>query len=145
VTLAKRLLGRPYQIQGTVVRGAGRGKQLGFPTANLESENELAPATGVYAAKVVVNGKSYVGATNVGFRPTVYGETETEPTIETHLLGFEGNLYGKPIELDFCLRIRKEEKFESIEILERQVKLDIGRCSKYARLVEPFLEKRPCP
>jgi riboflavin kinase/FMN adenylyltransferase len=83
VALAKRLLGRPYQIQGTVVRGAGKGKQIGFPTANLESENELAPATGVYATRALLNGKSYVGATNVGYRPTVYAESETTPTIET--------------------------------------------------------------
>jgi riboflavin kinase/FMN adenylyltransferase len=144
VALAKRLLGRPYQIQGTVVRGAGKGEGLGFPTANLESENELAPATGVYATRVRLNGKSYIGATNVGYRPTVYGDSETTPTIETHILEYQGNLYGKPIELEFCMRLRKEKKYESVHILKKQIQLDIGRCDKYAKLVEPFLEKRSC-
>lgn len=145
VSLAKRLLGRPYQIHGTVVRGAGRGKQIGFPTANLESENELAPATGVYAGRAHVNGKSYVGATNVGYRPTVYGDSETTPTIETHLLDFEGDLYGKSVQLEFCVRLRKEKKYDSVDGLRRQIQLDIGRCRKYMRFVEPFMEKRPCP
>jgi len=144
VALAKRLLGRPYQIQGTVVRGAGKGKQLGFPTANLESENELTPATGVYATRARLNGESYVGATNIGYRPTVYGDSETTPTIEVHLLDFEGNLYGKPIELEFCFRLRREEKYESVDILKKRIQLDIGRCDRYSKLVEPFLEKRSC-
>jgi riboflavin kinase/FMN adenylyltransferase len=144
VALAKRLLGRPYQIQGTVVRGAGRGRALGFPTANLESENELAPATGVYSTRVRLNGQSYVGATNVGYRPTMYGDSETKPTIETHLLDFEGNLYGKPIQLDFCIRLRKEKRYESVDVLKRQIQLDIERCRKYIRLVKPFVEMNAC-
>lgn len=144
VTLVKRLLGRPYQIQGTVVRGAGKGKEIGFPTANLESENELAPATGVYCTRTRFNGQSYVGATNVGYRPTVYADTETTPTIETHLLDFEGNLYGKPIQLEFCVRLRGERKYESVDALEKQIQLDIERCRKYMKLVKPFLEKNSC-
>jgi riboflavin kinase/FMN adenylyltransferase len=145
VALAKRLLGRPYQIQGTVIRGAGRGKEIGFPTANLESENELAPATGVYSTRAHVNGQSFVGATNVGYRPTVYGDSETRPTIETHLLDFEGNLYGKPIQLEFCVRLRGEKKYENVETLKKQIQLDINRCKKYTRLVQPFLERISCP
>ncbi|MGW8179048.1 MAG: bifunctional riboflavin kinase/FAD synthetase [bacterium] len=145
VALAKRLLGRPYQIRGTVIRGAGRGQQIGFPTANLESENELAPATGVYVTSARVNGQWFVAATNVGYRPTVYGDSETTPTIETHLMGFEGNLYGKLIRLEFCFRLRKEKKFESVDALKQQIQCDIERCKSYRRQVEPFLEKKTCP
>jgi riboflavin kinase/FMN adenylyltransferase len=127
-----------------VVRGDGRGKQIGFPTANLEPENELAPATGVYVTRASVNGKAYLGATNVGYRPTVYGDSVTAPTIETHLLDFQGNLYGKTIQLDFCFRLRTEQKYESVDQLRNQIQLDISRCRKYMRLVRPFLEKKPC-
>ena len=143
--MAKRLLGRPYQICGTVVRGDGRGNEIGFPTANLESENELAPATGVYVTRVHVSGKTFVGATNVGYRPTVYRYTETTPTIEVHLLDFDGNLYGEPIKLEFCVRLRKEKKFDSVETLKQQIQFDIKRCRKYMKSVEPFLETKPCP
>ena len=140
VALAKRLLGRPYQIKGTVVRGAGKGMEIGFPTANIDSDNELAPATGVYATRVTINGAKYVGATNLGYRPTVYGDSETTPTIETHLLDYEGELYGKVIRLEFCLRLRGEKKYKSLKALKKQISLDIKRCRKYAEAVESFQE-----
>lgn len=135
----RRLLGRPYEIRGTVVRGARRGADLGFPTANLKPENELIPATGVYVSRVRVNGRTYLGATNIGFRPTVHAFSEPAPTVETHLIGFEGDLYGRAMALDFCFRLREERRFESLEALIQRVRKDILCTVRYARRVRPWL------
>lgn len=131
VSLVKRLLGRPYEIRGMVVRGAERGASLGFPTANLQCENELIPPKGVYITQANVNGKSWIGATNIGIRPTLHGFTKNEPTIETHLLGYSGNLYGKPMKLSFCFRLRDEKKFENVEALTGQIRSDIDAIRRY--------------
>lgn len=133
--LARRLLGRPYQLVGTVVRGAGRGKGLGFPTANLKPENELIPATGVYASRIHYQQAVYVAATNVGYRPTLYGAAEKEAVVEIHLLNFDGNLYGRSLRLDFCLRLREERKFANIDALKRQMQKDIQRITRYSKHV----------
>lgn len=146
VAFARRLLGRPYQIVGTVVRGAGRGVQLGFPTANLKSENELIPATGVYVTGGLLDGKSFPSLTNIGFRPTVELESAALPVVETHVLDYHDDAYGKPMELDFCLRLRAEKKFDSVEALGRQIKIDIQRTRKYLRrLKKPGQEEEQCP
>ena len=96
VSLAKRLIGRPYQLHGTVVRGSRKGVALGFPTANLDPENELIPAVGVYASRAHVDANPYVSVTNVGYRPTLHQDYDQGPVVETHLLNFEGSFTGNP-------------------------------------------------
>ena len=119
----KILLGRNYQIAGTVVRGKNRGgKLLGFPTANLEVLDELIPAGGVYAVTVFVDGKTYEGVTNIGYNPT-FGKNPL--SVETHLLDFSGNLLGKEIRINFIQRLRKEMVFENIRALSQQINEDI--------------------
>jgi len=136
VALAGRLLGRPYEIRGSVIQGAEKGATLGFPTANLKSENELIPSKGVYVTEAEVNQSKWIGATNIGYRPTLHGFTATEPTIETHLLGFSGNLYGKPMKLRFCFRLRDEKKFENLEALVAQIHQDIRSIKRYKMKLE---------
>jgi riboflavin kinase / FMN adenylyltransferase len=137
VQQVKRLLGRPYEMRGTVVRGARRGAALGFATANLKAENELIPAIGVYVSRVRVDGHQYLGATNIGFRPTVHAFGEPLPTIETHLIGYEGDLYGRAMAVDFCFRLREERRFHSVEALILQVRKDILSAIRYARRAGP--------
>jgi len=136
VRLAAKLLGRPYEIRGSVVRGDRRGAELGFPTANVQTENELIPATGVYITRAVVNQIEATAATNIGFRPTVHGFRDPSPTVEAHLLDFSGDLYGQPIQLQFLSRIREEERFPSLEALIQQVQQDILWTREYARRLE---------
>jgi riboflavin kinase/FMN adenylyltransferase len=136
VSLAKRLLGRPYEVRGSIVKGAMRGMKLGFPTANIRTENELIPATGVYATRAAVNGNRLIGATNIGFRPTVHGFTERETTIETHLIGFTGDIYGQEMSLEFCCRIRGERRFDNIDALIRQIGEDILWIEKHRRQID---------
>ncbi len=138
VSLARRLLNRRYQIRGTVVRGARRGVEIGFPTANVEPENELIPANGVYAGQAHVNGVTYTSVTNIGYRPTLHEHGCGRPVVETHLLGFEGTLYGKLLIIDFCLRLRPEKKFDSALSLRKQIERDVGVTRKYLAKVYPW-------
>ena len=116
-------LGRPFTLSGTVVAGDQRGRTIGFPTANLATWSELLlPANGVYATFARVDGKRYLSATNIGVRPTVNGRYTK---VETHLLDFEGDLYGKSVQLEFCAYIRPEKKFPSLEALKTQIQLDV--------------------
>jgi riboflavin kinase/FMN adenylyltransferase len=101
VALAALLLGRPYSVEGKVVRGDNRGKQLGFPTANIDAEGELFPGNGVYAVSVEVAGKTMAGAANVGVRPTF---DKKERSIEAHIIDFNGSIYGEKLRLDFLDR-----------------------------------------
>ena len=120
---ASELLGRPFSLCGKVVVGDGRGKTLGFPTANLDySEDRLAPGNGVYATWACVGDDRYMAATNVGVRPT-FGENER--TVEAFLLDFDGDLYGKDITLEFVGRLRDELRFESAEALVTQMHVDV--------------------
>ncbi|MFH1123569.1 MAG: bifunctional riboflavin kinase/FAD synthetase [Pseudomonadota bacterium] len=120
---AKRLLGRDYQIQGTVIRGQNRGARLlGFPTANLELVDELFPKAGVYAVTVVIEGKSHKGVTNIGYNPT-FGHNLF--TVETHVLDFSDDLLGKSIRVNFVERLRDEKSFENIKALSEQIRQDI--------------------
>ncbi|MCJ7596653.1 MAG: bifunctional riboflavin kinase/FAD synthetase [Desulfobacterales bacterium] len=120
---AKRLLGRDYQIQGTVIRGQNRGARLlGFPTANLELVDELFPKAGVYAVTVVIEGKSHKGVTNIGYNPT-FGHNLL--TVETHVLDFSEDLLGKSIKVNFVERLRDERHFENIKALSEQIRQDI--------------------
>ena len=120
---ASELLGRPFSLCGKVVVGDGRGKTLGFPTANLDySEDRLVPGNGVYATWACVGDDRYMAATNVGVRPT-FGENER--IVEAFLLDFDGDLYGKDITLEFVGRLRDELRFESAEALVTQMHVDV--------------------
>ena len=123
---AESLLGRPFTIKGKVVRGENRGKALGFPTANLETENEMLPPVGVYAVLVRTGGKSHRGAMNLGFRPT-YGTRSAKPVLEVHLLDFSGDLLGSEVEVDFVSRLRDERKFSNPDELRTQIQKDVQR------------------
>jgi riboflavin kinase/FMN adenylyltransferase len=128
---AKLLLGRAFAVRGTVVEGDRRGRKLGFPTANLASETEVLPAHGVYAGRVRLldagsppTGSVFPAVTNVGRRPTFKA---AEPALaEAHLLDFDGDLYGRRIEVSFELRLREERRFASPEALCEQIRRDVA-------------------
>jgi riboflavin kinase/FMN adenylyltransferase len=120
---AARLLGRPYSIRGEVVRGAGRGRTLGFPTANVKTERPLGLPGGVYLCQVGVAAARYRAVVNVGVRPT-FGENEL--AIEAHLLDFVGDLYSERVTLTFHRRLREERKFPSVDALREQIALDVA-------------------
>lgn len=123
---AGALLGHQYFIDGTVEPGDRRGRTIGFPTANLRTENELLPPDGVYATAVTIDGVVRASATNVGVRPT-FGETRR--VIETHVLGYEGDLYGRTMRLSFVQRLRDERRFESVDALRAQIAADVERAT----------------
>ncbi|HJX35153.1 MAG TPA: bifunctional riboflavin kinase/FAD synthetase [Desulfatiglandales bacterium] len=132
---AKRLLGRDYQISGTVIKGTGRGTDLlGIPTANLRTLDELIPRKGVYAVIVDIADGSYYGVCNIGNNPT-FGEKAL--SIETHLLGFNKDILGKEFTIKFLHRLRGEKKFDSKEGLADQIRKDITRSRKFFGLHEP--------
>lgn len=127
VALASRFLGRPYSISGTVRRGAGRGRTLGFPTANLRPDRPLLLAAGVYLCRASWPGGMAPGVVNVGYRPT-FGESEY--WVEAHFLDFAGDLYDRVVSLEFLDRLRAEVKFPSVEALIAQVRADIETARK---------------
>lgn len=122
VCLASKLLGRPYSIEGTVIPGHSRGREIGFPTANITTPNELPPKEGVYAVTVEVEGKLYKGAANIGANPTFGDET---PSYETHIFDLSEDLYGKFLKMKFIKRVRDEVKFKSVEELVERIKKDV--------------------
>jgi len=128
---AGALLGHVYAIDGTVVEGKRRGRELGFPTANLLTANELVPPSGVYATTVTVDGVVRAGVTNVGVRPT-FGDS-TERSIETHLLAFDGDLYGRPMRVSFVQRLRDEHRFADLDELRAQIEADVRRAERLFR------------
>jgi riboflavin kinase/FMN adenylyltransferase len=119
---AGALLGHHYFIDGTVTKGAQRGRQLGFPTANLQSENELLPPAGVYATTAAINGIEHPSVTNVGLRPT-FGDVDTVQ-VETHLLDVDRDLYGARVRLSFVQRLRDERAFPDVDALREQIEAD---------------------
>jgi riboflavin kinase/FMN adenylyltransferase len=123
-TEAAHLLGRPFSLTGVVVHGQARGRTIGFPTANVQPEEELIPARGVYACLVTVQGDdtTYAAATNVGAAPTFHNQTVT---IEAHLLDTQQDLYGKTLTVSFIERIRGEQRFSGIDELQKQIARDI--------------------
>lgn len=125
---AAELLGRPYQLEGVVARGAGRGREIGYPTANLalEDPRKLVPKRGVYATLVTIpDGQVHGGMMNIGRRPTF---DEMEVTVEVHLFDFDGNLYGDRLSVQFLQRLRDEEKFDSPDALTMQLSEDERHC-----------------
>jgi riboflavin kinase/FMN adenylyltransferase len=119
---AGALLGHHYFIDGTVTRGAGRGRQLGYPTANLATENELLPPAGVYATTASVDGVVHPSITNIGMRPT-FGDVTTITT-ETHIFDFDRDLYDATVRLSFVQRLRDERAFPDVDALRAQVEAD---------------------
>lgn len=129
VNMARRMLGRPYGIEGVIIRGDRRGHSIGFPTANLKPENRVVPKYGVYATATLIDGKWKKGVTNIGVRPTF--ESDSEPSIETHVFDFEGDLYGNVLRVRFLHRIRDERKFSGIEELTAQIASDTATARRY--------------
>lgn len=129
VNLARRMLGRPYGVEGVIIRGNRRGHTIGFPTANLKPHNRVVPKFGVYATATLVDGKWRRSITNIGVRPTF--ETEAEPSIETFIFDFDGDLYGDVLRVRFLHRIRDERKFNGIEELTAQIEKDSKHAMNY--------------
>lgn len=134
VQSADAMLTQPYRIRGMVTHGAGRGAQLGFPTANLEAVDTLVPAIGVYAGMAYRNEKTIAAAINIGPNPT-FGEKARK--IEVHLIDFTGSLYGEPLEVSFLTRLRDVTTFPEVGALRQQLDIDIAA----ARQV--YLNRRP--
>lgn len=126
VARAAALLGRPYSVQGVVVQGAGRGRQLGIPTANVSAPpNVVLPGNGIYAVRFHTGGQALMGAASLGTNPT-FGENPR--TLEVHVLDFEGDLYDKTVEVEFIAYLRPEARFSSIDDLIRQMRDDVRIC-----------------
>jgi len=119
-----QMLGRAYALCGPVVRGDGVGRKLGFPTANISVEGLVTPPHGVYGAHVTMDGRTHRAALNIGVRPTL-GSPEPRLQVEAHLLDFEGDLYGREVEIEFVARLREEQKFPSLDALRAQIACDV--------------------
>ncbi|WJH37479.1 bifunctional riboflavin kinase/FAD synthetase [Paenibacillus sp. CC-CFT747] len=127
VDQAARLLGRPYSIQGTVVHGEARGRTIGFPTANLETDwRYVLPANGVYAIKAYVRGQAYKGVMNIGVKPT-FATGELTPSLEAHLFDFQESIYGEKVRVEFIRHLRPEIKFGSVNELVEQIHRDAAQ------------------
>jgi riboflavin kinase/FMN adenylyltransferase len=118
-------LGRYFSVKGPVVHGLHRGKSLGFPTANVDPEEELLPKSGVYAVMVKYAGAMYKGACNIGFNPTFRGG---KLSVEVHILDFEGDLYGRELRVSFVERIRDEKTFSDAKSLMQAIEKDVAMC-----------------
>lgn len=129
VNPVRRMLGRPYGVEGQVIHGAQRGRKLGFPTANLQPQNRVIPKSGVYITSTLINDQWRQSVTNIGIRPTF--ENDTEPSVETFVLNWDGDLYGDVVRIRFLHRLRAEKKFSSIDELTTQIQKDINRAENY--------------
>jgi riboflavin kinase/FMN adenylyltransferase len=130
VAKANNMLGRDFIILGKVIHGHARGKNLGFPTANLEITSDLYPKNGVYAVTVTVNEKTYHGVVNIGTNPT-FGDEES--AVEVFLFNYKGDLYGKELRVAVAERIRDEQNFPSPDALVQQIEKDIQKAKKILR------------
>ncbi|MBS2025747.1 MAG: bifunctional riboflavin kinase/FAD synthetase [Deltaproteobacteria bacterium] len=135
VDLAQPLLGRAFDVTGEVVKGAGRGRTLGWPTANVRTSNELMPALGVYATQfsigetsadgTVTFGPPHLGAANLGLNPTFTQPGSQQVSLEVFVLDFAGDLYGKTVRVEFVKRLRAERKFPGLDALRAQITADV--------------------
>ncbi|WP_084058643.1 bifunctional riboflavin kinase/FAD synthetase [Desulfacinum hydrothermale] len=132
---AETLLGRPYEITGQVVKGRERGRLLGFPTANIRVETQVPPKAGVYAVEVELDGEIYWGAANFGTNPT-FGDPE--PSLEVHLLDFQGDLYGKELTVRFVAKLRDEQRFDGPEALVDQIHKDVAETRRILASRKPL-------
>jgi riboflavin kinase/FMN adenylyltransferase len=124
LTAASRMLGRGYSIAGAVIKGERLGRELGFPTANLDVAGLALPPAGVYAGQALANGKAWRAVMNIGHRPTL-NRPASELRAEVHLLSFEGDLYGQELEFRFIENLRGERKFASLDALKAQIARDV--------------------
>ena len=129
VNSARRMLGRPYGVEGQIIHGFERGRTIGFPTANLKPRNRVIPKYGVYATAVLINDVWRKSITNVGIRPTF--EDESAPSIESYVFDFDGDLYGDVLRVRFLHRIRDERKFNGINELKAQIERDTQHTLNY--------------
>ncbi len=134
VGAAARMLGRPFDLVGTVIRGLGRGRTIGVPTANLHAENEVRPGIGVYAVRALFGREVRAGAANIGRKPT-FGEDEV--TLEVHLLDWQGDLYGARIAVEFLERLRGEQRFSGVDELKRAIAADCAHARAVAQKAPP--------
>ncbi|MGR3176302.1 MAG: bifunctional riboflavin kinase/FAD synthetase [Candidatus Scalindua sp.] len=122
---AKGMLGRRVSVFGTVIKGLGRGMELGFPTANLNLHHEIKPPSGVYATKAFLDGREHNAITNIGTCPTFEENTnDNEPLVEVHIIDFNESIYGEDLEVQFLYKLREEIKFENADELKRQLERD---------------------
>jgi riboflavin kinase / FMN adenylyltransferase len=142
VAAAALLLGRPFDLVGTVVRGFGRGRTLGFPTANLQPENEVCPGFGVYAVRAFVGSDVWGGAVNIGRKPT-FGDEDV--SIEAFLFGFQGDLYGRRVALEFIERLRGEQRFGSVNELTAAIARDCEQARSLLERLAPPDRLSPFP
>lgn len=125
VTEAANLLGHRYQVGGEVIHGAGRGKKINFPTANIDyPDQKVIPVNGIYACWGVLGAERFMAATNVGFNPTFTPERKVA-SVEAYLLDFDRDIYGEHLKLEFVARLRDELKFDSVEALVEQMHRDV--------------------
>jgi len=124
---AGRMLTRPYRLRGMVRHGAARGVRIGFPTANLDAIDTLLPGPGVYAGRAISEATNWPAAINVGPNPT-FGEQRMK--VEVHIIGFQGSLYGQPLEVDFIGRLRDIQRFDNVAALKAQLEKDIAAATK---------------
>jgi riboflavin kinase/FMN adenylyltransferase len=130
IETANRLLGYPFFMMGEVIHGRQLGSRIGIPTINMEpSAEKLLPPKGVYATRVQIGEAAYDGVTNVGCRPTVNNSNKVG--VETHILDYQGELYGRTLRIDFYHFLRPEKKFPSVDALQAQMERDIADTVKY--------------
>jgi riboflavin kinase/FMN adenylyltransferase len=130
---ANRLIGRPYEIEGPVIRGKSRGKKLGFPTANIHPLNDITPP-GVFVSKITVGSQILPSVTHVGSKPT-FGEKEI--MVESYIIDYDDSLYDKKLRLQFLKKLREEKKFDTPEALSLQIKNDLKNALSYFRKQAP--------
>ena len=129
VNRARRMLGRSYGVEGQIEHGSQRGHEIGFPTANLKPHNRVIPKFGVYVTATLIEGVWRRSITNIGVRPTF--EKDVDPSIETYVFDFDGDLYGDVLRIRFLHRLRDEKKFGGIEELKNQIEKDTRRALNY--------------
>jgi riboflavin kinase / FMN adenylyltransferase len=126
---AQSMLGRPYRICGRVATGQQRGRTIGFHTANIHLHRLTSPVQGVFAVKVFgLDDNAITGVANVGTRPTVDGSYQV---LEVHLFDFDQDIYGRYLDVEFCKKLRQEKKFDSFDLLRRQIVLDVEQARRY--------------
>ena len=129
LSLAEKLLGRPYRMSGRVAHGDKRGRTMGFPTANINLHRCKVPLSGVYAVQLFgIEGEPVLGVANVGIRPTVGAD---KALLEVHLFDFNRDIYGQHVQVHFLQKIRDEQRFNSLDELIAQIKLDCGLAREY--------------
>lgn len=140
VERAATFLGRSYTVTGEVVRGAGRGRQLGFPTANVRPDRPALVRSGVYVGRIDLDGAEHPAVVNVGVRPT-FGETAL--AVEAYVLDLSADLYGRRVRMTFLHRLRDEAKFPSVEALRRQIEVDVAQARSLLRGAGAFTTDDP--